>query len=669
MAASSDHPMDSTSHFTVNRDSGRRSSVPVLSISSDRQSLQPVERRLSQQEMYSFSRQDHYGRDEWAGYSRESSQSQQPHQHQSPRGHSLYVRYPEQQQMVEYRQFHHHHEASSHLTENNIPYRNDHQHHQQYRHQHHEYADLAATYTPRSDSYDEHYGSGLMHNENLDGNEDVRHVSNNGFGLADKHRNNSVSSNNSSNNSSCPANKHPCKFPTCGWSFKRFEHLKRHMLVHTKERPFVCEFQGCEKSFSRSDNFSAHLRTHTKKSAHIHRFERHHMVDPMGFVPMDTTTAGHIEGSNMGMSARGPSSESMMSSGGTVGMGYSEYASTRPSPPSSATQLGAAAYMSNASVHANAHRSTSRDLSADHGNIQDDDHESYKASPPSTPSALSFGFSLDRSCRGISGTAAAAEQPPSMPSGLYNSGNNSGSNALNTTSISSNVDLNSKVLPSFSPIKLDIKAISNNPDDVHLHNQHNPKIESFGESSQERERDYAQHDYKGHPHHAKRHSYDRHASLGFRSPSPSESPSGSRYGPSTSRRYHISHDEPNPNPNGESPAQPERTRSPKHKGSFVSHFVPFDNSSEQREGYDVAMEDDNDDADDAEELLRAERMNMDSYCANYQGRSSLHMSRSVSPSHSVMPVRILIMNPIIDVRSRDTAQIIRPLPRYRTEVD
>ncbi|KAI8604206.1 hypothetical protein EDD21DRAFT_333512 [Dissophora ornata] len=66
-------------------------------------------------------------------------------------------------------------------------------------------------------------------------------------------------------------NKHPCKYPTCGWSFKRFEHLKRHMLVHTKERAFVCDFAGCNKSFSRSDNFSAHLRTHTKKAMHMRR--------------------------------------------------------------------------------------------------------------------------------------------------------------------------------------------------------------------------------------------------------------------------------------------------------------------------------------------------------------------------------------------------------------
>ncbi|KAI8640157.1 hypothetical protein BD408DRAFT_391048 [Parasitella parasitica] len=59
--------------------------------------------------------------------------------------------------------------------------------------------------------------------------------------------------------------KHVCHFHYCGWSFKRFEHLKRHMLVHTGERPYSCHFPGCGKSFSRSDNFHAHYRTHTKK--------------------------------------------------------------------------------------------------------------------------------------------------------------------------------------------------------------------------------------------------------------------------------------------------------------------------------------------------------------------------------------------------------------------
>lgn len=65
--------------------------------------------------------------------------------------------------------------------------------------------------------------------------------------------------------------KHICKYPYCGWSFKRYEHLKRHMLVHTGERPHVCQFPGCGKSFSRSDNFHAHCRTHAKKGGNGRR--------------------------------------------------------------------------------------------------------------------------------------------------------------------------------------------------------------------------------------------------------------------------------------------------------------------------------------------------------------------------------------------------------------
>ncbi|CAO3703416.1 unnamed protein product [Rhizopus stolonifer] len=61
-------------------------------------------------------------------------------------------------------------------------------------------------------------------------------------------------------------NKHVCTYPDCDWSFKRYEHLKRHMLVHTGERPHVCSYPGCGKRFSRSDNFHAHARTHEKNA-------------------------------------------------------------------------------------------------------------------------------------------------------------------------------------------------------------------------------------------------------------------------------------------------------------------------------------------------------------------------------------------------------------------
>ncbi|KAG1468505.1 hypothetical protein G6F56_003794 [Rhizopus delemar] len=59
--------------------------------------------------------------------------------------------------------------------------------------------------------------------------------------------------------------KHVCDYQQCQWSFKRFEHLKRHMLVHTGERPFACEHPGCTKTFGRSDNLRAHYRTHYNK--------------------------------------------------------------------------------------------------------------------------------------------------------------------------------------------------------------------------------------------------------------------------------------------------------------------------------------------------------------------------------------------------------------------
>ncbi|KAF9435624.1 hypothetical protein BGZ76_005884 [Entomortierella beljakovae] len=85
-------------------------------------------------------------------------------------------------------------------------------------------------------------------------------------------RNNSICSTTSmSSTGSGSQNKHLCDVPSCNWSFKRYEHLKRHMLVHSKERPFVCDVANCHKSFSRSDNFSAHVRTHSKKGSENRR--------------------------------------------------------------------------------------------------------------------------------------------------------------------------------------------------------------------------------------------------------------------------------------------------------------------------------------------------------------------------------------------------------------
>ncbi|CDO96562.1 unnamed protein product [Kluyveromyces dobzhanskii CBS 2104] len=55
----------------------------------------------------------------------------------------------------------------------------------------------------------------------------------------------------------------PFKCDQCNKTFRRSEHLKRHVRsVHSTERPFHCQF--CDKKFSRSDNLSQHLKTHKK---------------------------------------------------------------------------------------------------------------------------------------------------------------------------------------------------------------------------------------------------------------------------------------------------------------------------------------------------------------------------------------------------------------------
>ncbi|CAG8605744.1 3346_t:CDS:2 [Cetraspora pellucida] len=61
-------------------------------------------------------------------------------------------------------------------------------------------------------------------------------------------------------------NRHKCDWPGCTWSFKRLEHLKRHMITHTGERKYTCHYPGCGKKFGRSDNFAAHYKTHTKSN-------------------------------------------------------------------------------------------------------------------------------------------------------------------------------------------------------------------------------------------------------------------------------------------------------------------------------------------------------------------------------------------------------------------
>lgn len=56
---------------------------------------------------------------------------------------------------------------------------------------------------------------------------------------------------------------HEC--PLCHMKFQRPEHVKRHMLSHSSEKPFECPESGCNKRFNRNDNLKQHLRNIHKK--------------------------------------------------------------------------------------------------------------------------------------------------------------------------------------------------------------------------------------------------------------------------------------------------------------------------------------------------------------------------------------------------------------------
>ena len=51
-----------------------------------------------------------------------------------------------------------------------------------------------------------------------------------------------------------------CPWQGCAKIFFEASKLKRHMLVHTGERPFKCPVQGCRLSFSLEHNLRSHLR-------------------------------------------------------------------------------------------------------------------------------------------------------------------------------------------------------------------------------------------------------------------------------------------------------------------------------------------------------------------------------------------------------------------------
>ena len=52
----------------------------------------------------------------------------------------------------------------------------------------------------------------------------------------------------------------------CGYKFIRFTHLRRHMRIHTGDKPYSCEI--CRKRFARSDYKLAHSQSHYSEKLH-----------------------------------------------------------------------------------------------------------------------------------------------------------------------------------------------------------------------------------------------------------------------------------------------------------------------------------------------------------------------------------------------------------------
>jgi len=55
-----------------------------------------------------------------------------------------------------------------------------------------------------------------------------------------------------------------CLTPNCGKVFKFKSEIKRHIIIHCKERPFECTFPGCKKSFKRVDALGNHIKLHER---------------------------------------------------------------------------------------------------------------------------------------------------------------------------------------------------------------------------------------------------------------------------------------------------------------------------------------------------------------------------------------------------------------------
>merc|ERR1712228_876279 len=54
--------------------------------------------------------------------------------------------------------------------------------------------------------------------------------------------------------------RHKCSH--CEYSTNIKSNLKRHIRIHTGEKPFVCSYDRCQKRFARADDLKTHIKRH-----------------------------------------------------------------------------------------------------------------------------------------------------------------------------------------------------------------------------------------------------------------------------------------------------------------------------------------------------------------------------------------------------------------------